>query len=61
MNGIIISSFFFIFQKHQKTSAKKKLKRHDLSTNKEFLKSIPKTEIAKVILLLTVNSPVLLH
>jgi len=40
---------FLIFQKHQKISAKKKLKRHDLSTNKEFLKSIPKTEFAKVI------------
>lgn len=36
-------------KKPHKISLKKKLVRHDLSTNTEFLKTIPKTEIAKIL------------
>ncbi|XP_052087393.1 uncharacterized protein LOC127724468 isoform X2 [Mytilus californianus] len=36
-------------KKAQKNSVKKKLKRHELSTNTDFLKTVPKTEMAKII------------
>ncbi|CAC5392555.1 unnamed protein product [Mytilus coruscus] len=36
-------------KKAQKNSVKKKLKRHELSTNTDFLKTVPKTETAKII------------
>ncbi|XP_071135530.1 uncharacterized protein DDB_G0284459-like isoform X9 [Mytilus edulis] len=36
-------------KKSQKNCMKKKLKRHELSTNTDFLKTVPKTETAKII------------